>query len=384
MKSLVFNQYSIVLVGEIIVNFVLLICVYIINKRESLMVKNNLLLRFSLLFISLITITSLFYVTPLIQGYVLDFALLLEMNIECYYLYLILFQLQFLDEFQIISISKKKRYNLFIISVVVIISLILNIYLDNIFIKNHILTIFLMSIIVYLYIKIFIYIKVESYKPILRGLRDNKVGISFFILSTILFNYLLSLFYVNNNLIVGLFLLISILFTIFLTCYMSIFKRVPFNNKINFLRESMYLPLMEPSINASSEFEVNIVNRFLYYIENDKPYLNDDLSINDVSIALYTNKTYFSKAINNVLNKKFRDVINYYRVREAMYIYISDTNLYTNQLCVKSGFKNIASFTNAFKKNTGYTPGEWCRMVKNNKDNVEENNKINIEELLSR
>lgn len=113
--------------------------------------------------------------------------------------------------------------------------------------------------------------------------------------------------------------------------------------------------------------------RLLNYFETEKPYLSKDLSMEEVAMRLFTNKSYLSKTINMEMNKNFRELVNYFRVREAIKIFASDTDISMRELRDRCGFNNNASFTSAFKLNTGRTPGEWCRDMKSRQ--VAENNK---------
>ena len=85
----------------------------------------------------------------------------------------------------------------------------------------------------------------------------------------------------------------------------------------------------------------------------------------EVAMRLYTNKSYLSKTINMEMNKNFRELVNYFRVKEAVRIFSLDMEISMNDLRDKCGFNNNASFTSAFKLNTGFTPGEWCRDMRN-------------------
>lgn len=105
--------------------------------------------------------------------------------------------------------------------------------------------------------------------------------------------------------------------------------------------------------------------RLYTLFETEKPYLSPDLSIAQVAEKLYTNKSYLSKILNVNIEKNFNEFVNHYRVREAMKIFTNNNSLSLQELCRMSGFRNIASFTNAFRLHAGKTPGEWCRMIKN-------------------
>ena len=114
--------------------------------------------------------------------------------------------------------------------------------------------------------------------------------------------------------------------------------------------------------------QVSLKERLLGYFESEKPYLSKNLSMEEVARRLYTNKPYLSKTINVEMNKNFRELVNYFRVKEAIRIFHENNDISMSELRERCGFNNNASFTSAFKLNTGYTPGEWCRDMKNRKD----------------
>lgn len=118
-----------------------------------------------------------------------------------------------------------------------------------------------------------------------------------------------------------------------------------------------------------TQYGLNSVRtRLLYLFESEKPYLSPTLSINDVARMLYTNTSYLSRLLNNIMDVNFNEFINNYRIKEAMRLFKEDTSLSLKELCDKSGFRNSSSFNNAFRLNTGCTPGEWCRKVKRGDD----------------
>jgi len=106
------------------------------------------------------------------------------------------------------------------------------------------------------------------------------------------------------------------------------------------------------------------------YLEKEKPFLEHDLRISDMAERLMTNKTTLCNVLNKEMHTNFRELLNYYRVKEAMKIYAGNDNLKMNDLCQMSGFGNFSTFTGAFKLWTGKTPGEWRKMVKQHKDEM--------------
>lgn len=117
-----------------------------------------------------------------------------------------------------------------------------------------------------------------------------------------------------------------------------------------------------------SGLPLSLKERLLDYFESEKPYLSKNLTMEEVAMRLYTNKSYLSKTINMEMNKNFRELVNYYRVKEAISIFSSDMDMSVTDLRDKCGFNNNASFTSAFKLNTGFTPGEWCRDMKDRRE----------------
>lgn len=113
---------------------------------------------------------------------------------------------------------------------------------------------------------------------------------------------------------------------------------------------------------------LSLKERLLGYFESEKPYLSKTISMEEVAMRLYTNKSYLSKTINVEMNKNFRELVNYFRVKEAINIFTSNMEISVSELRDRCGFNNNASFTSAFKLNTGYTPGEWCRDMKQRRE----------------
>lgn len=104
--------------------------------------------------------------------------------------------------------------------------------------------------------------------------------------------------------------------------------------------------------------------RLLDYLESTKEYLNPDIRITDVANKIYTNKSYLSNVIHSKLDKNFIQLIHYYRIKEAINIFSQDPSITMAQLCEKSGFNSMSSFSSAFKIHTGSTPAEWCKSYK--------------------
>lgn len=107
-------------------------------------------------------------------------------------------------------------------------------------------------------------------------------------------------------------------------------------------------------------------NQMVDYIENEKVFLQKDLTIYDVAKALNTNSNYISNILNNMLDCNFVTFINSYRIEEAKKILISkEYSNYTIQAVSEIvGFNSKSAFNNAFKNKVGITPSDYIKQNK--------------------
>ena len=116
------------------------------------------------------------------------------------------------------------------------------------------------------------------------------------------------------------------------------------------------------------DFEAGTIpGKLLRLLRDRKLYLKPNLTIDEVALEVGTNRAYLSKCVNIELQVNFRELVNAFRIREAMQLFEEDPHIPLARLCQQCGFKNYSSFTFAFKLNTGQSPSEWCREVKQRK-----------------
>jgi AraC-like DNA-binding protein len=94
-------------------------------------------------------------------------------------------------------------------------------------------------------------------------------------------------------------------------------------------------------------------------MQNDKIYLEPNLTLNDLSRQLGVNSTVLSYAINNGFGKNFNDFINEFRIGEVKEKLknVDDSTLLG--VAFDCGFNSKATFNRAFKKFTGVSPKEF-------------------------
>lgn len=105
----------------------------------------------------------------------------------------------------------------------------------------------------------------------------------------------------------------------------------------------------------------DIYERVLLHFEMQKPFLDNNLTINDVVSVVYSNKVYISKAISHYTGRNFRQFVNYYRVMYSMELFRRQPDMRVAELAGLSGFNSLVSYASAFRLFMNETPSEWCR-----------------------
>ena len=111
--------------------------------------------------------------------------------------------------------------------------------------------------------------------------------------------------------------------------------------------------------------KIKIVSQLNDFIKRaDKPYLNEKISLTEVSKLLKVSSQQLSQVINEKTNYNFNDFRNYYRIEEAKSLLISDSyaNLTIDAIAQKAGFNSKSAFYTAFKKQTKMTPKEFIAL----------------------
>ncbi len=106
------------------------------------------------------------------------------------------------------------------------------------------------------------------------------------------------------------------------------------------------------------------------YFVKEKPFLDPNLTLDQVAQALYTNRVYVSAAINQCTQYNFCQYVNLYRVRYAIELFLSDKTLRVQELASRSGFNSTRTFSLAFRLYMNMNPGEWCRANREHSENI--------------
>ena len=114
---------------------------------------------------------------------------------------------------------------------------------------------------------------------------------------------------------------------------------------------------------AEAAFHLKNITR---YMEEKQPFLDCELRMEDLAHQLNLSKHTFSQIINERLQQNFSDFINHYLVKEAQRLLGESHNQDEKIISIAydAGFRNKASFYNAFKKHTGISPTEYRDQVR--------------------
>ncbi len=111
----------------------------------------------------------------------------------------------------------------------------------------------------------------------------------------------------------------------------------------------------------------------LAVMENDKPYLEEELSLRSLAEKVGLAPSHLSQVINERLKKNFYDFVNGYRVEEAQRI-LRDPRRRDQKIlgiAFDTGFASKVAFNRVFKKYSGLTPSEYKNRLLGNKSSSE-------------
>ncbi len=104
----------------------------------------------------------------------------------------------------------------------------------------------------------------------------------------------------------------------------------------------------------------------LEQFEKKEYFLHHNISLYKLAKEFKTNPTYISKVINTYKKKNFNTYINDLRIEYTIYQLQKDKKLrnYTiKAIAFEMGFKNVDSFSSAFRKKTGLYPSHFIKQL---------------------
>ena len=110
--------------------------------------------------------------------------------------------------------------------------------------------------------------------------------------------------------------------------------------------------------NETNEQDDSLFSSIENIMAEKQLFLQQGFNINELAVAVESNRTYVSEAINKHFGRTFSDYVNHYRVEYAQNLLHAGT--YTiGDIASMAGFSSIESFRRNFKNETGIAPSMW-------------------------
>ncbi len=119
---------------------------------------------------------------------------------------------------------------------------------------------------------------------------------------------------------------------------------------------------------------MGLMVKFKRLMENEKPYLEAGLTVDDVCKKISTNRSYLSQMIHENFDQNFNGFINELRIKEARRL-LADRkydHLSIEGIGAMAGFSTKVTFHSIFKKQIGVTPSYFRNSIPRSKDTINE------------
>lgn len=139
--------------------------------------------------------------------------------------------------------------------------------------------------------------------------------------------------------------------------YTAIFSEISINNQP---ARKKYDKTGISSAKAMEKFE-----DLLTFMEKEKPYLNPDLTLNELADSFGVSYNHLSQIINENARKNFYSFINGFRLEESIRLLKKEESTKYTILAIayESGFRSKSVFNTFFKKEKGLTPSEFRKSL---------------------
>jgi len=209
----------------------------------------------------------------------------------------------------------------------------------------------------------------------------NKVNLNWLSVTIILFMIVIGIGMVNSFIRItpltnySNITLTVIIFTIFLFITQILFKAIQYPSIFEGIKEeenAEQTATISPAITEKKEIryagsslsgdEKELMKQQLVnYMQQEKPYLEPQLMLEELADMLKIKPRILSQVINESFNQNFFDFINRYRIEEAKRLLgnPADKKITVLEVLYQVGFNSKSSFNTLFKRYTGVTPSEY-------------------------
>lgn len=111
----------------------------------------------------------------------------------------------------------------------------------------------------------------------------------------------------------------------------------------------------------SDEQKEKYIEHIYAFTESEKPYLDAELTVQDLSKQLNISRHHLTEILNNDIGKNFFTFINEYRIKEVQRRLLDTKfeHLTIVAIAFDSGFNSKSTFNSIFKQQTDTTPSKW-------------------------
>ena len=129
--------------------------------------------------------------------------------------------------------------------------------------------------------------------------------------------------------------------------------------KYNLTEKKSKAPLYRSLLNA--DMKEDLFEKIMAKFVVEKKYRDPEYSAKEMAEELGTNTRYISAVINMRYQDNYSQMVNEFRIREAMYLLknFQSRKMTMEDIALNVGFSNRQSFYSAFYKRTGMTPREF-------------------------
>lgn len=107
--------------------------------------------------------------------------------------------------------------------------------------------------------------------------------------------------------------------------------------------------------------EISLQQLIYEHFENDKPYLNSRLTLDQLAKDMNSNRTYISKTLKEEMGTNFNDFVNGFRISFAKKMLAEQNDSKLNEVALQAGFNSYSTFFRVFKDHTGISPSEFTK-----------------------
>lgn len=146
---------------------------------------------------------------------------------------------------------------------------------------------------------------------------------------------------------------------VFYVAYMAYLKPDVFRGTIKVIDPASLLKYKKSGLTSS--YSIELKDKLLELLEIDKIYRENDINLQKLSERLGTTRHNTSQIVNEHFNLNFFELINKYRIEEALELLRSDRNKNLNiiDIAYQVGFNNKVTFNKSFKKYLSQTPSQF-------------------------